>query len=119
MTTTQAQEPHGPLWDQLYEIASAQDGHFTTSQAATAGYSPQLLAKYLKNGRISRVRRGIYRLVHLAALQAIRDAESSGELAEGSDSGVHGISVAQQSVTSCRARAGPLAAFSGRTNYRT
>ncbi len=53
-----------PRWAQLYEIASAQEGHFTTAQAAVAGYSPQLLAKYLRNGRIVRVRRAIYRLVH-------------------------------------------------------
>ncbi|MFO8072221.1 MAG: type IV toxin-antitoxin system AbiEi family antitoxin domain-containing protein [Polyangia bacterium] len=54
----------GPRWSQLYETASAQEGLFTTAQAAEAGYYPQLLTKYLKNGRIIRVRRGVYRLVH-------------------------------------------------------
>ena len=54
----------GPGWNQLYEIASAQEGHFTTAQAAEAGYSPQLLVKYLKSGRVERLRRGIYRLTH-------------------------------------------------------
>ncbi len=54
----------GPRWSQLYEIAVAQEGHFTTVQAAEAGYYPQLLTKYLNNGRIVRVRRGVYRLVH-------------------------------------------------------
>lgn len=54
----------GPRWNQLYETAEAQEGHFTTAQAAEAGYYPQLLTKYLKNGRIVRVRRGVYRLVH-------------------------------------------------------
>jgi predicted transcriptional regulator of viral defense system len=44
-----------------------QDGHFTTRQGAEAGYSPQLLLKYLKNGRITRVRRGVYRIVHFPA----------------------------------------------------
>jgi len=53
-----------PNWDNLYETAAAQQGHFTTIQAAEAGYYPQLLAKYLRNGRIVRIRRGIYRLVH-------------------------------------------------------
>lgn len=53
-----------PTWNQLYETASSQEGHFTTRQAAEAGYSPQLLAKYLANGRVARVRRGVYRLVH-------------------------------------------------------
>lgn len=56
-----------PDWDRLYEIASVQEGHFTTVQAAEAGYSPQLLAKYIKGGRITRIRRGVYRLVHYPA----------------------------------------------------
>lgn len=53
-----------PNWETLYGIASTQEGYFTTAQAAQAGYYPQLLTKYLKNGRIHRIRRGIYRLVH-------------------------------------------------------
>ena len=56
-----------PNWDRLFEFAVGQDGHFTTKEAALAGYSPQLLLKYLKNGRIIRVRRGVYRIVHLPA----------------------------------------------------
>ena len=53
-----------PDWDHLFEIAAAQEGLFTTQQAAEAGYSPQLLAHHLDAGRMIRVRRGIYRLVH-------------------------------------------------------
>jgi len=56
-----------PNWDRLFEFAVGQDGHFTTKQAALAGYSPQLLLKYLKNGRVIRVRRGVYRIVHFPA----------------------------------------------------
>jgi putative AbiEi antitoxin of type IV toxin-antitoxin system len=48
-------------------MAQSQSGYFTTGQAATAGYSPQLLGKYIGNGRVVRVRRGIYRLVHFPA----------------------------------------------------
>ena len=63
--------PRGPAtspdWDRLFEAAVGQDGHFTTKQAADAGYYPQLLLKYLKNGRITRVRRGVYRIVHFPA----------------------------------------------------
>ena len=59
--------PQKPDWDQLYETAGSQEGHFTTKQAEDAGYSPQLLAKHLRAGRIARVRRGIYRLVHFPA----------------------------------------------------
>lgn len=56
-----------PDWDALYAVAQSQLGYFTTQQAAEAGYSSQLLYKYLDNGRITRVRRGIYRLVHFPA----------------------------------------------------
>jgi predicted transcriptional regulator of viral defense system len=56
-----------PNWDRLFEAAVAQEGHFTTKQAAEAGYSSQLLQKYLKNGRVMRVRRGVYRIVHYPA----------------------------------------------------
>jgi len=48
-------------------VASGQDGYFTTQQAAEAGYSPQLLRKHIQAGRIVRIRRGIYRLVHFPA----------------------------------------------------
>jgi predicted transcriptional regulator of viral defense system len=60
-------EANGPSWDQLFETALAQDGLFTTRQAAAAGYSPQLLVHYLQVGKALRVRRGIYRLVHFPA----------------------------------------------------
>jgi predicted transcriptional regulator of viral defense system len=56
-----------PDWDHIFEIAAAQDGLFTTQQAAEAGYSPQLLAHHLGAGRMVRVRRGVYRLVHFPA----------------------------------------------------
>jgi predicted transcriptional regulator of viral defense system len=56
-----------PDWDRLYEIASGQEGLFTTQQAAEANYSPQLLIHHLGSGRAVRVRRGIYRLVHFPA----------------------------------------------------
>ncbi|HEY1554017.1 MAG TPA: type IV toxin-antitoxin system AbiEi family antitoxin domain-containing protein [Kofleriaceae bacterium] len=56
-----------PTWNRLYEVASGQEGHFTTQQAAEAGYSPQLLRKHIQAGRMVRVRRGIYRLVHFPA----------------------------------------------------
>jgi predicted transcriptional regulator of viral defense system len=56
-----------PDWDALYEVASAQAGHFTTQQAARAGYSTQLLLKHIKAGRVIRIRHGVYRLVHFPA----------------------------------------------------
>ncbi|HEX3532203.1 MAG TPA: type IV toxin-antitoxin system AbiEi family antitoxin domain-containing protein [Thermoanaerobaculia bacterium] len=60
---------HGsaPDWNALFTTAQAQNGYFTTAQAAAAGYSPPLLHKYLANEKVTRVRRGIYRLVHFPA----------------------------------------------------
>lgn len=58
-----------PDWNRLFEVASAQEGLFTTKQAAVAGYSPQLLVHHLRTGKAVRVRRGIYRLVHFPAGQ--------------------------------------------------
>ncbi len=58
-----------PDWDRLYETAAGQEGLFTTTQAGEAGYSPQLLIHHLHAGRIARMRRGIYRLVHFPAGQ--------------------------------------------------
>jgi predicted transcriptional regulator of viral defense system len=54
----------GPDWDKLYEVASTQEGYFTTRDAAAAGFSSQLLFKHIHAGRVSRSRRGVYRLVH-------------------------------------------------------
>lgn len=56
-----------PSWDALYEIAASQEGMFTTRQAEEAGYSPQLLVHHVRGGRVVRVRRGLYRLVHFPA----------------------------------------------------
>lgn len=53
-----------PSWNALFDIASAQAGFFSTRQAAEAGYSPQLLQKHLKAGRVVHERPGVYRLVH-------------------------------------------------------
>jgi predicted transcriptional regulator of viral defense system len=49
-------------WSNLFNLAAAQDGHFTTSQAAEAGYSRPLLDHHVNTGRVLRVLRGIYRL---------------------------------------------------------
>ena len=62
----EAQE-YPPDWNHLYEAAAAQDGLFTTRQAAEAGYSPQLLVHHVRGGKFVRIRRGVYRLVHFPA----------------------------------------------------
>lgn len=56
-----------PDWNRLAQTALVQEGLFTSRQAAEAGYSPQLLVHHLRAGRVLRVRRGIYRLVHYPA----------------------------------------------------
>ena len=49
-----------PNWDNLFAVAQSQLGYFTTQQATTAGYSPQLLHKCLDCGKTSRIRRAIF-----------------------------------------------------------
>ena len=61
--------PTRPSWDRLYQTASAQAGYFTTKQAADAGYSTQLLFKHIRAGRVTRIRHGVYRLVHFPAAE--------------------------------------------------
>ena len=57
-------EVQSPAWEALYETAASQAGLFTSSQAADAGYSLQLLNHHVRCGKFARVRRGVYRLVH-------------------------------------------------------
>jgi predicted transcriptional regulator of viral defense system len=56
-----------PSWDALYELAAPQAGYFSASQAREAGYSLPLLQYYFGRGRLQRVARGIFRLVHFPA----------------------------------------------------
>ena len=48
----------------MFELAAGQAGLFAASQAAEAGYSAQLLAHHVRSGRVLRVLRGVYRVVH-------------------------------------------------------
>lgn len=63
----QANRPNPPDWGQLYEVAAGQGGYVTTQQAQEAGYSLPLLTHHVKQGRLQRARRGIYRLTHYPA----------------------------------------------------
>ncbi|WP_437713304.1 type IV toxin-antitoxin system AbiEi family antitoxin domain-containing protein [Sorangium sp. So ce448] len=87
-----------PDWNRLFETAAAQEGLFTTKQAAEAGYSPQLLVHYVHTGRAVRVRRGIYRLVHFPAgeheelLDAWLWSELAGVVSHQSALALHGLS---------------------------
>lgn len=53
-----------PDWNRLYELAASQGGYFQLEQARSAGYSPPLLEYYIRDGRVERVARGIFRLAH-------------------------------------------------------
>lgn len=52
-------------WDALTKLARAQGGLFTLQQAGRFGLSKQLLYHHVKQGRVCRVQRMIYRLLHL------------------------------------------------------
>jgi predicted transcriptional regulator of viral defense system len=87
-----------PSWDRLFETANAQEGYFTTRQAAEAGYSSQLLLKHVRAGRIARAQRGIYRLVHFPAgehedmVTAWLWSERAGVISHQTALGLHGLS---------------------------
>lgn len=49
-------------WYALMELAAAQDGLFSSSQARAVRVSDQLLRKYVEGGRIERVQRALYRV---------------------------------------------------------
>jgi predicted transcriptional regulator of viral defense system len=55
-------ERTGPDENKLFELASGQQGYFTSAQAIAAGYSRSLLSHYSKEGRFVRSRHGVYRL---------------------------------------------------------
>jgi len=48
----------------LYEVVSSQSGYLNVGQAAECDFSAQLLEHHVRAGRLARVQRGIYRLVH-------------------------------------------------------
>jgi predicted transcriptional regulator of viral defense system len=87
-----------PNWSRLFEIAAAQEGLFTTKQAALAGYSPQLLIHHVDRAKAVRLRRGIYRLVHFPAgehedlVAAWLWSESKGVVSHQSALALHGLS---------------------------
>jgi len=87
-----------PAWQALYDVAASQEGLFTTRQAAAAGYSDPLLAHHHKAGRIARIRRGIYRLVHFPPgehedlIAAWLWADAAGVLSHQTALSLHGLS---------------------------
>ena len=87
-----------PNWDRLFETAAGQSGYVTTSQAAEAGYSTHLLRKHIHAGRVRRLQRGIYRLVHFPATEheelvtAWLWSEQAGVISHQTALSLHGLS---------------------------
>ncbi len=87
-----------PDWNRLFMTAQVQEGLFTTQQAAEAGYSPQLLVHHVHGGRVLRVQRGIYRIVHYPAgtqeelVAAWLWSERAGVLSHQTALSLHGLS---------------------------
>jgi predicted transcriptional regulator of viral defense system len=53
-----------PDYDHLYEIAEAQAGYFTATQAQSSGFSWERLSSNVKRGKFVRIKPGVYRLAH-------------------------------------------------------
>lgn len=70
----------------LFALASEQAGYFTSAQAHTYGYSPQLLSYHAEQGRFGRVCRGLYRLRDYPS--SPREEVMAAWLAAGKDSAV-------------------------------
>ena len=67
--TRPPQEPGSPLGRSYLQFAEAQAGLFTAEQAQKAGLYRQLLRRYVEHGRVRRLRRGIYRVVHFPTME--------------------------------------------------
>jgi len=50
------------IHSRLYQIAEHQGGYFSSDQARRAGLSKALLSYHVRQGRLLRIRRGVYRL---------------------------------------------------------
>lgn len=56
--------PKKSPWKALFSVAVRQEGFFSAAQAKEAGCSQQLLGRYLATGKVERVGRALYRVVH-------------------------------------------------------
>lgn len=54
-----------PRWYRLLSFAARQNGAFTLEQAKIAGYNAQRIQDYITEGRMVRLRRGIYGFTYL------------------------------------------------------
>jgi len=71
---------------ELFDLASEQHGYFTTAQAASYGYAPDMLTYHVKQGIFGRVHRGVYRFRDLPF--SPREDVVAGWLAVGKDEAV-------------------------------
>ena len=61
--------PRNPARRNLFEIAEAQSGFFTTKQAKAAGFAEKTHPYHVKAGNWTREYRGIYRLVDFPSVE--------------------------------------------------
>ncbi len=52
------------LYDKIYEIAADNHGLVTTAEANEAGAANKDLVRYVEDGRLTRIGRGVYRIKH-------------------------------------------------------
>ena len=58
--------PHSRM-DELFQLAEANDGLFTSKQARDNGIQDSVLARLAQRGRLVRAARGVYRIAHYPA----------------------------------------------------
>lgn len=61
-------------WNDIYDLAETQHGHFTTKQAEDLGFARSTLHHHLETGRIRRVAWGVYRLRNYPMSELEREA---------------------------------------------
>lgn len=65
-------DPRDPDRQALFDVTSEQRGHFTTDQAAKAGYARDMLTYHIQRGIFQRLHRGVYRFLDYASSPATR-----------------------------------------------
>ncbi len=79
------------LYDDIYEVAADNYGLVTSAEVAELGGKTKDVARFVKDGRLSKVGRGVYRIAHHVPTR--RDAYAESVALVGSDAYLFGESV--------------------------
>ena len=71
------------LYDDIYEIAADNYGLITSSEVAGLGGKTKDLARFVKDGRLTKVGRGVYRVTHYVSTRFDAYAESVALVGDG------------------------------------